>query len=187
MSPYLFPLAYPSLPPSLSHPSRWSQSTELISLCYAVASPLSYLLILSSWLWVPCMSTFFWNRVTGRSILLNFMYLRWREEETGKGPPAFSINKRTTWGQRGKKLEIGENGKSRMLALITSLHLSSEFPLAFQGMQSQFGDLAPQSFMALLLLLTLLLCLRNLFLRISKPGLWRVPWRRRYENAMSAF
>ena len=26
-----------SLPPSLSHPSRWSQSTELISLCYAVA------------------------------------------------------------------------------------------------------------------------------------------------------
>ena len=28
----------PSLPPSLSHPSRWSQSTELISLCYAAAS-----------------------------------------------------------------------------------------------------------------------------------------------------
>ena len=27
-----------SLPPSLSHPSRWSQSTELISLCYATAS-----------------------------------------------------------------------------------------------------------------------------------------------------
>ena len=27
-----------SLPPSLSHPSRWSQSTKLISLCYAVAS-----------------------------------------------------------------------------------------------------------------------------------------------------
>ena len=27
-----------SLPPSLSHPSRWSQSTELISLCYAAAS-----------------------------------------------------------------------------------------------------------------------------------------------------
>ena len=27
-----------SLPPSLSHPSRWSQSTELISLCYVVAS-----------------------------------------------------------------------------------------------------------------------------------------------------
>ena len=38
MSPYLFPLASPSLPPSLSHPSRWSQSTELISLCYAAAS-----------------------------------------------------------------------------------------------------------------------------------------------------
>ena len=34
MFPYLFPLASPSLPPSLSHPSRWSQSTELISLCY---------------------------------------------------------------------------------------------------------------------------------------------------------
>ena len=27
-----------SLPPSLSHPSRWSQSTELISLCSAAAS-----------------------------------------------------------------------------------------------------------------------------------------------------
>ena len=26
-----------SLPPSLSHPSRWSQSTELIPLCYAAA------------------------------------------------------------------------------------------------------------------------------------------------------
>ena len=26
-----------SLPPSLSHPSRWTQSTELISLCYAAA------------------------------------------------------------------------------------------------------------------------------------------------------
>ena len=28
---------YVSLPHSLSHPSRWSQSTELISLCYAAA------------------------------------------------------------------------------------------------------------------------------------------------------
>ena len=27
-----------SLPPSLSHPSRWSQSTELISVCYVAAS-----------------------------------------------------------------------------------------------------------------------------------------------------
>ena len=27
-----------SLPPSLSHPSRWSQSTELISLCYEASS-----------------------------------------------------------------------------------------------------------------------------------------------------
>ena len=27
-----------SLPPSLSHPSRWSQRTELISLCYVAAS-----------------------------------------------------------------------------------------------------------------------------------------------------
>ena len=35
------PISLPScfsLPPSLSHPSRWSQSTELISLCYAAAS-----------------------------------------------------------------------------------------------------------------------------------------------------
>ena len=38
ISPYLFPLVSPSLPSSLSHPSRWSQSTELISLCYAAAS-----------------------------------------------------------------------------------------------------------------------------------------------------
>ena len=38
MFPYLFPLASPFLPPSLSHPSRWSQSTELISLCYAATS-----------------------------------------------------------------------------------------------------------------------------------------------------
>ena len=38
MFPYLFLLASPSLPPSLSHPSRWSQSTELISLCYAIAN-----------------------------------------------------------------------------------------------------------------------------------------------------
>ena len=29
MFPFLFPLASPSLPPSPSHPSRWSQSTEL--------------------------------------------------------------------------------------------------------------------------------------------------------------
>ena len=39
---YIYPhisslLAPPSLPPSLSHPSSWSQSTELISLCYATA------------------------------------------------------------------------------------------------------------------------------------------------------
>ena len=35
------PISLPScvsLPPSLSHPSRWSQITELISLCYAAAS-----------------------------------------------------------------------------------------------------------------------------------------------------
>ena len=32
------PPSWFSLPPSLSHPFRWSQSTELISLCYAAAS-----------------------------------------------------------------------------------------------------------------------------------------------------
>ena len=32
------PPSYVNLPPSLSHPSRWSPSTELISLCYAAAS-----------------------------------------------------------------------------------------------------------------------------------------------------
>ena len=36
--PCLFPLVSPSLPPSLSHPSRWSQNTQLISLCYVAAS-----------------------------------------------------------------------------------------------------------------------------------------------------
>ena len=34
-----------SLPPSLSHPSRWSQSTQLISLCYAAASGFVLLLL----------------------------------------------------------------------------------------------------------------------------------------------
>ena len=32
------PPSLASLPPSLSHPSKWSQSTEVISLCYAAAS-----------------------------------------------------------------------------------------------------------------------------------------------------
>ena len=32
------PASWASLPSSLSHPSRWSQSSELISLCYAAAS-----------------------------------------------------------------------------------------------------------------------------------------------------
>ena len=38
---YIYPhisSLFVSLPPSLSHPSRWSQSTKLISLCYVVAS-----------------------------------------------------------------------------------------------------------------------------------------------------
>ena len=44
-----------SLPPSLSHPSRWSQSTELISLCYAAAS--HYLSILHLVVYIyPCHS-----------------------------------------------------------------------------------------------------------------------------------
>ena len=33
-----YPHSCISLPPSLSHPSRWSQRTQLISLCYAAAS-----------------------------------------------------------------------------------------------------------------------------------------------------
>ena len=32
------PSLFVSLPPSLSHTSRWSQSTKLISLCYVAAS-----------------------------------------------------------------------------------------------------------------------------------------------------
>ena len=44
-----------SLPPSLSHPSRWSQSTELISLCYVPAS--HYLSILHLVVYIcPCHS-----------------------------------------------------------------------------------------------------------------------------------
>ena len=39
------PPSWASLPPSLSHPSRWSQSTELISLCYAAATTLLILCI----------------------------------------------------------------------------------------------------------------------------------------------
>ena len=35
---YIYPPSCISLPPSLSHPSRWSQSTELVSLCCAAAS-----------------------------------------------------------------------------------------------------------------------------------------------------
>ena len=36
--PHIPSLLSPSLPSSLSHGSRWTQSTELISLCYAAAS-----------------------------------------------------------------------------------------------------------------------------------------------------
>ena len=35
---HISPPSCVSLPPSLSHPSRWSQSTQLMSLCYAAAS-----------------------------------------------------------------------------------------------------------------------------------------------------
>lgn len=45
------------------------------------------------------------------------------KKKKGKDLPAFSLNERTTWGQRGEKLEIGENGKNRMLVLTTSIHL----------------------------------------------------------------
>ena len=38
ISPYPLPLASRSLPPSLAHPSKWAQSTELISLGYAASS-----------------------------------------------------------------------------------------------------------------------------------------------------
>ena len=40
---HISPPSCVSLPPSLSHPSRWSQSTELISLCYAAASHYDFL------------------------------------------------------------------------------------------------------------------------------------------------
>ena len=42
-----------SLPPSLSHPSRWSQNTELISLCYAAASHRLAILYLAVYV-CPC-------------------------------------------------------------------------------------------------------------------------------------
>ena len=38
----------PSLPPSPSHPSRWSQSIELISLCYSNCFPLAIYFTLGS-------------------------------------------------------------------------------------------------------------------------------------------
>ena len=57
MSPYLFPLASPSLPPSLSHPYRWSQTTKLISLCYAAASHQLSILRLVVYI-CPCHSHF---------------------------------------------------------------------------------------------------------------------------------
>ena len=60
MFPYLFPLESPSLPPSLSHPSRRSQSTELISLCYAAASHLRLLILLHS-------LEFFWQKTSALS------------------------------------------------------------------------------------------------------------------------
>ena len=44
-----------SLPPSLSHPFRWSQSTELISLCYAAASHQLFILHLVVYIY-PCHS-----------------------------------------------------------------------------------------------------------------------------------
>ena len=46
-----------SLPPSPSHPSRWSQSTELISLCYAAASHQLSILRLVVYI-CPCHSHF---------------------------------------------------------------------------------------------------------------------------------
>ena len=51
----MFPPSCVSLPPSLSHPSRWSQSAELISLCCAAAS--HWLSILHLMVYVgPCHS-----------------------------------------------------------------------------------------------------------------------------------
>ena len=51
----LSPPSWSSLPPSLSHPSRWSQSNELISLCYTAAS--HYLSILHLVVYIsPCYS-----------------------------------------------------------------------------------------------------------------------------------
>lgn len=45
----------------------------------------------------------------------------------GKSPLArtASINERTTWGQRGKKLEIGGNGNRKISVLKISLNVSN--------------------------------------------------------------
>ena len=60
-----------SLPPSLSHPSRWSQSTELISLCYAAASHLLSILHLVVYI-SPCHSKGLRDRV----LLLTEIWVR---------------------------------------------------------------------------------------------------------------
>ena len=53
----IFPSSCISLPPSLSHPSRWSQSTELISLCYVAASHYPSILHLVVYIYIcPCHS-----------------------------------------------------------------------------------------------------------------------------------
>ena len=55
------PPSWASLPPSLSHPSRWSQSTKLISLCYAAASQQLSFLSSKSLMW--------------SSVLLNLLFI----------------------------------------------------------------------------------------------------------------
>ena len=56
------PPFYASLPLSLSHPSRWSQSTELISLCYVATS--HYLSILHLVVYICRCYYLSWSQLT---------------------------------------------------------------------------------------------------------------------------
>lgn len=72
----------------------------------------------------PGMSTFFLTMSQGD--LLCWISCNLVRSKNGKGPSYIAIiNKRTTWGQRGKQLEIGGNGSNRILVLQVSLNLSS--------------------------------------------------------------
>ena len=96
MFPYLFPLASPSLPPSPSHPSRWSQSTELISLCYAAGCILNR----PSFPWWDALCNLIRYVHAWRGLFIQFP---WQSRETNGGvsKPRALTEGGTGWGSRG--------------------------------------------------------------------------------------